>query len=52
MPTLLQRFARLLHTAPGAKTALFVPAQNLLYVGVPATGAQPAQIRVFATVAQ
>ena len=27
-----------LHTAAGAKTALFVPAQNLLYVGVPGAG--------------
>jgi hypothetical protein len=27
-----------LHTAAGAKTALFVPAQNLLYVAVPSAG--------------
>jgi DNA-binding beta-propeller fold protein YncE len=39
-----------LHTAVGAKTALFVPAQNLLYVGVPGVGEQPAEIRVYATV--
>jgi 4-phytase/acid phosphatase len=36
-----------LHTAAGAKTALFVPAQNLLYVGVPGTGDNPAEIRVY-----
>jgi YVTN family beta-propeller protein len=37
------------HTAAGAKTALFVPAQNLLYVGVPAESGKPAEIRVYAT---
>ena len=37
------------HTAVGAKTALFVPAENNLYVGVPATGAKPAEIRVYST---
>lgn len=37
------------HTAAGAKTALFVPAQNLLYVGVPGVGGKPAEIRVFST---
>jgi len=36
-------------TAAGAKTGLFVPAQKLLYVGIPGAGAQPAQIRVYAT---
>jgi hypothetical protein len=40
-----------LHTANGAKTALFVPSQNLLYVGVPSTGQTPAEIRVYSTVA-
>ena len=39
-----------LHTAAGAKTALFVPAQNLLYVGVPGAGTDPAEIRVYSTV--
>lgn len=39
-----------LHTAPGAKTALFAPAQNLLYVGVPGEGGKPAEIRVYATI--
>ncbi len=39
-----------LHTAAGAKTALFVSAQNLLYVGVPGAGDKPAEIRVYATV--
>ena len=36
-------------TASGAKTALFVPSQNLLYVGVPAAGQRSAEIRVYAT---
>jgi DNA-binding beta-propeller fold protein YncE len=38
-----------LQTAPGAKTALFVPSRNLLYVGVPGAGDKPAGIRVFST---
>lgn len=38
-----------LQTAPGAKTALLVPSQNLLYVGVPGAGDKPAEIRVFST---
>ena len=38
-----------LPTVPGAKTALFVPSQNLLYLGVPATGEHPAEIRAYAT---
>jgi DNA-binding beta-propeller fold protein YncE len=38
-----------LHTAAGAKTALFVSAQNLLYVGVPGVGGKFAEIRVYAT---
>jgi 4-phytase/acid phosphatase len=38
-----------LHTAAGAKTALFVPAQNLLYVAVPGIGANPDEIRVYST---
>jgi hypothetical protein len=37
------------HTEAGAKTALFVPARHLLYVGVPGTGGKDAEIRVFAT---
>jgi YVTN family beta-propeller protein len=37
------------HTAAGAKTALFVPAQSLLYVGVPGAGGHPAEIRVYST---
>ena len=36
-------------TVAGAKTALFVPSQSLLYVGVPGMGGQPAEIRVFST---
>jgi len=39
-----------LHTAPGAKTALFVPAQGLLYVGVPGVAGHAAEIHVYATV--
>jgi 4-phytase/acid phosphatase len=38
-----------LRTASGAKTALFVPAQNLLYVGIPGVGEHPAEIRVYST---
>src|SRR3984957_16843873 len=34
-------------TKPGAKTARLVPELNKYYVGVPAKGAQPAQILVF-----
>lgn len=40
------------HTATGAKTALFVPAESNLYVGVPSSGTEPAQIRVYSTAAQ
>ena len=40
-----------LHTAAGAKTALFVQDQNLLYVGVPGVGAHPAEVRVYSTAA-
>jgi hypothetical protein len=39
-----------LHTAPGAKTALFVPSQALLYVGVPGVAGRPAEVRAYATV--
>ena len=38
-----------LHTAPGAKTALFVPSQNLLYVGIPGTDERAAEIRAYST---
>ena len=34
-------------TAPGARTSLFIPEQNRLYVAVPARGGQAAEIRVF-----
>jgi len=34
-------------TAVGAKTALFVPDQNLLYVMVPGVGNGDAEVRVF-----
>ena len=36
-------------TSPGAKTALFVPSQSALYVGVPPTGSNPAEIRIYST---
>jgi DNA-binding beta-propeller fold protein YncE len=36
-------------TAPGAKTALFVPAKSALYIAVPAAGGNPAEIRVYST---
>ncbi len=39
-----------LHTAAGAKTSLFVPAQNLLYVAVPRASDNPPEIRVYSTV--
>jgi len=38
-----------LHTAAGARTALFVPAQKLLYVAVPGTAEHLAEIRVYST---
>ena len=38
-------------TAAGAKTALFVPAQKLLYVGVPGDNGHSAEIRVYSTAA-
>lgn len=38
-----------LHTAPGAKTALFVPELRLLYVGVPGVDGKPAEVRAYAT---
>jgi DNA-binding beta-propeller fold protein YncE len=38
-----------LRTASGAKTGLFVPSQNRLYVGIPGIGAKPAEIRVYQT---
>lgn len=38
-----------LKTAAGAKTALFVPEQNLLYVAVPGAGGGASEIRVFST---
>ena len=40
---------QVLQTSAGAKTALFVPSQNLLYVGVPGADGHPAEIRVYAT---
>jgi DNA-binding beta-propeller fold protein YncE len=43
------RFARIarIATAPGARTALFVPTLRRLYVAVPHRGSQRAEIRVF-----
>ena len=37
-------------TAAGAKTALFVSSQNLLYLAVPGAGVHPSEIRVYETV--
>jgi DNA-binding beta-propeller fold protein YncE len=37
------------HTARGAKTGLFVPSQNILYVGIPGIDGNSARIRVYAT---
>ena len=37
-------------TAAGAKTALFVSSQNLLYLAVPGAGVHPSEIRVYGTV--
>ncbi len=36
-------------TESGAKTGLFVPSQNLLYVGIPGVNGKSAQIRVYRT---
>ena len=43
------RFARVAHlpTAAGARTSLFVPEQNRLYLAVPHRGSQKAEIRVY-----
>jgi DNA-binding beta-propeller fold protein YncE len=37
------------HTASGAKTALFVPSQHMLYVAVPGAGTAPSEIRAYTT---
>jgi hypothetical protein len=34
-------------TRPGARTGLWEPAQNRLFVAVPARGGAPAEIRIF-----
>lgn len=39
----------ILRTAPGAKTALFVPELGLLYVGVPGVDGHPAEVRAYTT---
>jgi DNA-binding beta-propeller fold protein YncE len=43
------RFPRIAHmpTAAGARTSLFVPDQNRLYVAVPHRGSQKAEIRIY-----
>ena len=43
------RVNRLTHlaTAGGARTSLFVPEQNRLYLAVPHRGAQPAEVRIY-----
>jgi DNA-binding beta-propeller fold protein YncE len=43
---------RIQPTASGAKTALFVPAQRLLYVSIPGAEANPAEIRIYTTVVE
>jgi DNA-binding beta-propeller fold protein YncE len=45
------RFVRVAHvaTAAGARTSLFVPDQNRLYVAVPHRGGQKAEIRIYET---
>jgi len=45
------RFTRLAHvaTAPGARTSLFAPDLNRLYLAVPHRGSQKAEIRVYET---
>lgn len=45
-PDQLTRMVKL-KTAPGARTSLFVPDQNRLYLAVPHRGAQKAEIRVY-----
>jgi hypothetical protein len=42
------KLLQVLATAPGAKTALFVAAQSLLYVGIPGGSGHTAEVRVFA----
>jgi DNA-binding beta-propeller fold protein YncE len=48
MPAALTRLARM-STAAGARTALFAPEQNRLYLAVPHRGAQRAEIRIYQT---
>lgn len=40
------------HTVAGAKTALFVPSESTIYLGVPGRGELPAAIRVYSTAIQ
>jgi len=40
------------HTVAGAKTALFVPSESAIYVGIPGRGELPAEIRVYSTAIQ
>ena len=40
----------IIHTTAGAKTALFVPSQSLLYVGIPGVDGRPGEIRIYSTV--
>lgn len=37
----------MISTVAGAKTGLFVPSQSLLYVGIPQTADNPAEIRIY-----
>jgi DNA-binding beta-propeller fold protein YncE len=45
-PTHFTRIAKVA-TAPGARTSLFVPQENRLYLAVPRRGAQRSEIRIF-----
>ncbi len=40
---------QVLNTVTGAKTALFVPEQSLLFVGVPGSGERSAEVRAYST---
>jgi YVTN family beta-propeller protein len=43
------RSLSVLQTVPGAKTALFVPSQNLVYLGVPGTAGHAVEVREYST---
>lgn len=39
----------IVHTQKGAKTGLFIPSQNLMYVGIPGSSGKSAQIQIYTT---